>query len=156
MNENQPNDTAAPSAQKRPRSYQNHGIHTRDRRLRERGRAAIDGRTAEGREAMAWRAAALKAKGGASCPAWIKTEIRLACFDLWRIFCLQTWLISDTGARGTVINKRHRVLPKISEQYDALDAKFMRRLEALELGRGGTGMDLAQRLAQARASKDGS
>lgn len=135
--------------QKRLRSYQKHSAHARNARIKARGLAAIDGRTAEGREALAWRDAAVKSKGGAACPYAIKVEIRLATFDLWRLLCLQTFLISDSNQRGTPVNRRRRELPRIHEQYDAIDSRFMRRVEALDLGKGNNGLDLARRLAAA-------
>jgi hypothetical protein len=138
--------TGAQSQLKRRRQYQKHGRHTRDSRLRARGLAAIDGRTAEGREALSWRDAALKAKG-ASCPYALKVEIRLASFDLWRLLCLQTYLIADGNERGTIINRRRRELSRIHEQYDAINARFLRRCEALDLSKQAP-MDLAQRLAE--------
>jgi len=55
----------APLEPKSRRDYQKHGDHTRSGRLRARGLAGIDGRTAEGREALAWRDNPLRAKGGA-------------------------------------------------------------------------------------------
>jgi hypothetical protein len=134
----------ASSQHKKPREYRKHGIHTRDWRLRARGLAGIDGRTAEGREALAWRDHALKAKGGVSCPHHVKVEIRAATFDLWRLLHVQTYIIADANQRGTIVNRRRRELPRIHEQYAEIDHRFMRRCEALDLDKGG--MDLARRL----------
>ena len=145
--------TSAASAQKAPRAYEKHGDSHRQRRLRARGLAAIDRRSAEGREAFAWYDAAIKVKG-AACPYTVKVEIRLACFDLWRLLCLQTWMITDANMRGTPINRRRRELPAVHAQYDQIDARFMRRVEALELGKAPV-MDLARRLA-ARAQETAS
>lgn len=132
--------------QKSRRSYEKHGDHTRSGRLRARGLAAIDGRTAEGREALAWRDNALKAKGGASCSFAIKTEIRLATFDLFRLLHLQSFLIADCNHRLTLVNRRKRELPRIHEQYAEIDHRFARRVEALELDKAAP-VDLASRLA---------
>jgi hypothetical protein len=71
----------------------------------------------------------------------------MASFDLWRLLCLQSFLIADTHRRGTIVNRRKRELPAIHSQYDQIDARFMRRVEALELGKAPV-MDLARRLAQ--------
>ena len=140
--------------QKPSRSYIKHGMHRRDARIRARGLSAIDRRAVEGRIALDWRDHAIKAKGGAACPFAIKTEIRLACFDLWRLLCLQTWMIADASARGTIVNRRRRELSRVHEQYDAIDARFLRRCEALGLIKG-SGLDLASRLAAARRAQDG-
>jgi hypothetical protein len=144
----------AASPQKDRRGYQKHGDSRRVRCLRGRGLSAIDARTVEGREALAWRDAVLKAKGGHACPYAIKVAIALATFDLWRLLCLQAWLIADANARGTIINRRKRELPNVHAQYDQIDARFLRRIEALDLGRGSTGMDLASRLAAAQRTQE--
>jgi len=126
----------APTEQKGRREYQKHGDHTRDRRRRARGLAGIDARTSEGREkALAWREAALRAKGGASCAFAVKVEIRLATFDLFRLLHLQSYLVADANQRGTIVNRRRRELSRIHEQYDTIDARFSRRVEALELSK---------------------
>jgi hypothetical protein len=147
----------APLEQKGRRGYTMHGDHARDRRLRARGLAAIDGRTAEGREALAWRDAVLKSKGGAVCPLAVKVEIKLACFDLFRLLHLQSYFVRDANERGTIVNRRRRELPRIHEQYAEIDHRFSRRVEALELSKTAP-MDLATRLAQASQAreKDGS
>jgi hypothetical protein len=139
--------------QKASRHYVKHGDSRRQRRLRSRGLAALDARTAEGREALAWRDAALRAKGSASCPFAIKTEIKLATFDLWRLLCLQTFLIADSNHRGTIVNRRKRELSRIHEQYTEIDARFIRRVEALQLDKAPV-MDLARRLQQAQRSQE--
>jgi len=140
--------TSAAPEPKATRRYLMHGDSSRERHLHKRGLDAIDGRTLEGREALAWREAALKAKGGASCPFAIKAEIRLTCFDYWRLLCLQSYLIADANQRGTPVNRRRRELPGIHSQYDLIDSRFLRRVEALDLGKG-SGLDLAPRLARA-------
>jgi len=122
-----------------------HGRYTRDRRLKARGIAAIDARCTEGRVALGWPDAAIKAKGGTACSFAIQVEIRLACFDLWRLLCLQSFLIGEASGRGGIVNKRRRELSRIHEQYDAIDSRFMRRVEALQLGKQPV-MDLARRL----------
>ena len=75
-------------------------------------------------------------------------------FDLWRLLCLQTFLIADANRRGTIVNRRRRELSRIHEQYDAIDARFMRRVEALGLDKAPV-MDLARRLAQRAAQEAG-
>ena len=145
--------TDAPPAQKSPRQYQKHGDSYRERRLRTRGLAAIDARSVEGREALAWRDAAVKAKVGPACPYLVKVEINLACYDLWRLLSLQTYLIADANRRSTIVNKRRRELPTVHSQYDQIDARFMRRVESLELDKAPV-MDLARRLAQARTDQE--
>jgi hypothetical protein len=59
-----------------------------------------------------------------------KVEIRLAAFDLWRLLHLQTFLVADANQRRTVVNRRRRELRRIHERYDAVDARFLRRVEA--------------------------
>ena len=88
-----------------------------------------------------------EAKGGAACPFAVRTEIRLATFDLWRLLCLQSFLITDANQRGTILNRRRRELSRVHEQHDDIDARFMRRVEALDLGKAPV-LDLARRLAQ--------
>ncbi len=134
------------------REYQKHGTHTRDKRLRSRGLSGIDGRTSEGREALSWRDAVLKLKGGAACSFAVKTEIKLACFDLFRLLHLQSYMIADCNHRLTLVNRRKRELPRIHEQYAEIDHRFSRRVEGLDLGKVPP-MDLASRLAQATAER---
>ncbi len=87
-------------------------------------------------------------------PYAIKIEIRLATFDLWRLLCLQAFIIADANQRGTIVNRRRRELSKIHEQLSEIDARFLRRVEALDLGKGGTGLDLASRLAAAQRAQE--
>jgi hypothetical protein len=42
-------------------------------------------------------------------------------------------MIADASARGTIVNRRRRELSRVHEQYDAIDASFLRRCEALGL-----------------------
>ena len=136
-----------PLEQKAGRSYVKHGTHTRDARLRARGLAAIDRRTAEGKSALEWRDNALRAKGDASCAFGAKTEINQATFDLFRLLHLQSLLIADCNKRLTVVNRRKRELPRIHEQYAEIDHRFARRTEALDLSKAAP-VDLAARLAE--------
>ena len=142
--------TDTPTEQKRPQAYVKHGDRMRQNRLRTRGLAAIDGRSYEGKIALNWQASAIKVKGGSACPHWLKVEIRLACFDLWRLLHLQSYVIADANQRGTIINRRRRELSKVHDQLSEIDARFMRRVEALQLDKrtGGSVPDLAQLLAQ--------
>ena len=79
----------------------------------------------------------------------LKIQIALATFDLWRLLCLQSWLIADAVKRGTIVNKRKRELPAVHAQYDSIDGRFLRRCEALDLDKPGVvGHDLATRLRQ--------
>ena len=117
------------------------------RRLRARGLAALDARSVEDRIALNWHDALLASKGGAACPYVFKIEIRFVTFDLWRLLCLETFMIADAHRRETIVNRRKRELSRIHEQYDAIDARFLRRVEALELGKTPV-LDLARRLAQ--------
>jgi len=66
---------------------------------------------------------------------------------------LQTFLVADASPRRTVVNRPRRDLPRIHEQYDAVDARFLRRVEALNLDKQPV-MDLARRLAQARVTQE--
>jgi len=63
-----------------------------------------------------------------------KVEIRLAAFDLWRLLHLQTFLVADASptpiSAEPVVNRRRRELRRIHERYDAVDARFLRRVEA--------------------------
>lgn len=145
--------SGTPTEQKRPRAYRWHGDRLRKRRISQRGLNAIDGRSVEGREALAWRDAVLKAKGGHACPYAIKVAIALATFDLWRLLCLQAWLIADANARGTIINRRKRELPNVHAQYDQIDARLMRRIETLDLSKVQP-MDLATRLKLAHRTEE--
>jgi hypothetical protein len=93
----------------------------------------------------------VKLKGGPACPYHIRVEINLACFDLWRLLHLQTCLIADSNQRGTPVNRRFKELGNIHMQYDQIDARFMRRVESLELEKGQQ-LDLARRLTQAQGA----
>jgi len=82
-----------------------------------------------------------------------KVEIRLAAFDLWRLLHLQTFLVANANPRRAVVNRRRRELPRIHEQYDAVDARCLRHVEALDLEKQPV-MDLTRRLAQARVTQE--
>jgi len=146
-NKNDQSTMNAPSTQKRRKIYQMQGRYARDARVKARGLAAIDRRSAEGREALAWRDAAIKAKGSASCPYLVKVEINLACFNLWRALRLQSWIIDDANKRRSIINRRRRELPRVHEQYDLVEGRFLRCIELLQLDKEPV-MDLARRLQQ--------
>jgi len=68
------------------RDYRMHGNSEFVRAYKQRGYSAIDGRTYAGREAKLWREAAIRLKGGASCPFHLKLEINSAhstCGSCW-------------------------------------------------------------------------
>jgi len=95
----------APLEPKSRREYQKHGDHTRSGRLRARGLAGIDGRTAEGREALAWRDNPLRAKGGAvhmpsrSRSSWPASIFSGSCI------CKVFWSpIATSGSRSSILD----------------------------------------------------
>src|ERR1041384_6455553 len=135
--------TAAATAQKPPREYRKHGDSYRQRLLKERGIEAIDGRTATGRKAKAWRDYALEKKGGKQCPIDTREKIEAGTFSLWRALCLRSYIVADARSRGTPINKRRVKLPAINEQYDTAINQWQRINDELELDKG---IDLARRL----------
>jgi hypothetical protein len=94
-----------------PRQYQKHRDSHPEKRLRTRGLAAIDIRSAEGREALSCMMRRLRRKAGAACPFAMKVGIRLAAFDLWRLLYLQTSLIAD--ANRMIVNRGKRELSAI-------------------------------------------
>src|ERR1043165_4502530 len=134
---------AAVSAQKPLREYRKPGDSYRQRLLKERGIDAIDGRTATGRKAKAWRDYALEKKGGKQCPIDTREKIEAGTFSLWRALCLRSYIVADARSPGTPINKRRVKLPAINEQYDTAMSPWQRINDELELDKG---MDLARRL----------
>jgi hypothetical protein len=126
---------AAATAQKSRREYRKHGHFKR-----------VNGRTYAGREAKRWRAAALEQKGGKSCPLHVRLEIDAATLDVWLMLELAEVIAMDAKQRGTVLNRRANVLPKLHEQYQTIAVRFAKHSEALELDKGG--LDLARRLMQ--------
>jgi hypothetical protein len=112
--------------------------------LKERGIDAIDGRTRAGKIAKSWRRHVLALKGGKACPYHRRVEIDAATFEL-RELCLQSHMIADARVRSTLLNRSRGKLPAIHEQYETISARFERRVEALELDKGG--LDLARRLS---------
>jgi hypothetical protein len=137
---------AAATAQKSRREYRKHGHFKRVNAIRRHGYSAIDGRTYAGREAKRWRAAALEQKGGKSCPLHVRLEIDAATLDVWLMLELAEVIAMDAKQRGTVLNRRANVLPKLHEQYQTIAVRFAKHSEALELDKGG--LDLARRLMQ--------
>ena len=119
--------------QKRRREYQKHGDSYRQRILKERGIDAIDGRTAAGKKAKAWRAYALEKKGDRKCPIDTREKIEAGAFNLWRALCLRSFIVADARKRGTPINKRHAKLPMINEQYDTAMGQWQRINDELHL-----------------------
>jgi hypothetical protein len=81
-------------------------------------------------------------KGGAGCPLHTRLEIDQAAFELWLLLALGETIARDANRRGTPLNRRRNVLPKIHEQYNAVAMRFARRCEGLELEKGG--LDLAR------------
>lgn len=136
------------------REYHKSGIHRKGLR-RARGLAAVNRKTVEGKIALSWRDAALRAKGGANYPTFIKQEIAQATFDLYRLALLQTFIIADANNRGTIVNRRKRELSRIHEQYDQIDARFMRRCELLKLDQARPAMSARERLAEAIKQQNG-
>jgi len=106
------------------------------RAYKQRGYSAIDGRTYAGREAKLWREAAIRLKGGASCPFHLKLEINSAAFDLWLMLELAEESAQNAKRRGSVLNRRYKTLPKLRDQFDKVSARFERRREALQLEKG--------------------
>jgi len=132
-----------------------HGLRALDRRLRQRSWREIDSRTAEGKQALAFRDDALARKGGDSCPYYIKVEIKLATFDYFRLLHVQAYLNSDAQRRGTPVNRRRHVLGRLHEQYTAIEARFTSRLDRLNLDSSAPGLDLARRLALEQLQNNG-
>ena len=63
--------------------------------IKRQGVDAIDGRTATGRKAKAWRAYALQKKGGEQCPIDTREKIEAGTFSLWRALFLQSYIVAD-------------------------------------------------------------
>ena len=143
MNKTDESMSSAASKQNGRREYQKHGDIYRQRLLKERGIDAIDGRTAAGKKAKAWRAYALEKKGGKACPIDTREKIEAGTFALWRALCLRSYIVADARRRGTPINKRRGTLPTINEQYDTAMNQWQRINDELELDKG---LDLARRL----------
>jgi hypothetical protein len=142
---------AAASKQNGRREYRKHGHFKRVNAIRRHGYSAIDGRTYAGREAKRWRVSAMQQKGGASCPFHVKLEIDAATLDVWLMIELAEVIATDAKQRGTVLNRRAKVLPKLHEQYQAIAGRFSKRCESLQLEKGG--LDLARRLMLEQAAK---
>jgi len=141
---------AAATAHKPPREYRKHRDNYRQRLLKERGIDAIDGRTATGRKAKAWRAFALQKKGGKQCLIDTREKIEAGTFSLWRALCLRSYIVADARSRGTPINKRRVKLPAINEQYDTAMNQWQRINDELELDKG---LDLARRLMMSKGER---
>jgi hypothetical protein len=131
------------------RGYQKHGDSYRQRLLKERGVAAIDGRSRSGKQAKDWRRYALQRKGGKTCPIDVREKIEAGCFYLWRAIELRAYIVADAKKRGTPVNRRYAKLPVINDQYDTAMAQWQRINDELELNKG---LDLAQRLMMANGA----
>ena len=119
------------------RGYQKHGDSYRQRLLKERGTDAIDGRTACGKKAKAWRRYALEKKGGKACPIDIREKIESGAFYLWRALELRAYIIADARKRGTPLNRRFGKLPVVNEQYDTAMSQWQRINDELQFDKGG-------------------
>jgi len=135
---------SAPAGHKTRRGYQKSGHYRRIGALKRRGYHGIDGRTYAGREAKRWRSSTLDQKGGRHCPIQTRLEIDAAMFDLWLILELADAIVADAKKRGSTLNRRAKMLPKLHEQYQTLTSRFAKRCEALKLD--SIGLDLARRL----------
>lgn len=142
--------SSASTKRKSRREYRTHGDSYRQRLLKERGINAIDGRTLSGLQAKQWRKFALDRKGGKACPVDQKQKIEAGAFYLWRALELRSYIVADARNRGTPINRRRGVLPKINEQYDTAMEQWQRINDALELDKG---LDLARRLMLANGGQ---
>jgi hypothetical protein len=132
----------AAASQNGRRGYQKHGDSYRQRLLKERGVAAIDGRSRSGKQAKDWRRYALQRKGGKTCPIDVREKIEAGCFYLWRARASRLYRRRCPDARHSV-NKRERTLPAINAQYDTAMEQWQRINDKLQLDRG---LDLARRL----------
>ena len=147
--------TEAVTPQKARRAYKMLGHYKRVRMLMHKGFASIDGRTWAGRQAKAWREYVLSVKGG-DCVLHIRQEIDLATMDLWILLSLADAIVEDARKRGALLNKRAKTLPRVHDQYNAVNMRFAKRVEALELDKGPV-LDLARRLMlEQRAGNGGS
>jgi hypothetical protein len=135
----------AAATQNGRRGYQKHGDSHRQRLLKERGVAAIDGRSRSGKQAKSWRRYALSRKGGKTCPIDVRAKIEAGCFYLWRALELQAFIVADALKRGTPLNRRKRILPAINDQYDTAIGQWQWINDELQLDKG---MDLARRLME--------
>jgi len=143
VNENGASTEAAAPKQKARRQYVKHGDIYRQKRYREWGLHAIDGRTRAGKDAKAWYRFALSKKGGKrSCPIDTRKKIEAGAVYLWRADELLDFIVTDARTRGTPINKRHRTLPGMNEQYDTAFEQWKKINDELELDKG---LDLARR-----------
>ena len=66
------------------------------------------------------------------CIRSCEVERVLARFNLYRLLCTMNWIIADANERGSIINRRRRELPRIHEQYDLIEGRFLRCVEALQ------------------------
>jgi hypothetical protein len=128
--------------QKPSRQYQKHGDTTRARLEREHRLKAINGSTAAGRDAKAWRAYALSKKGGKQCPVDLKQKIEAGTFALWRALELRAFIVADQRRRGSLLNLRYRTLPSVNEHYDTALSQWQKINDELQLN---TELDLARR-----------
>jgi hypothetical protein len=130
-------------AQKRSHPSLTHGDRRRLRLQKEYGLRAIDGRTRSGKQAIAWRDYAMERKGGKECPPGIKLKIVAGTFALWRALELCAFITDDHKKRGSLLNKRYRVLPSVNNKYDTAYEQWRRINDELQLDQE---LDLAQRL----------
>ena len=87
-----------------------HGNSEFVRVYKQRGYSAIDDAPMRAERAKLWREAAIRLKGGASCPFHLKLEINSAAFDLWLMLELAEETAQNAKRRGSVLNRRNKNL----------------------------------------------
>jgi len=137
--------TDAPSTQKSRRGYQKHGLYTLQRRLKEVGLKAIDGRSITGRALAQWRADLVRDLGGddavstqqgALIDLCVKSKLLLDSIDVWLL------------GQPSLINKRKKSLLPIARERQQLADGLAKFLSMLGLERRVKVKTLADLLAE--------
>ncbi len=127
-----------------------HGVYALDRRLKEGGLGAIDGRSSIGRALSKWRSDLIRDLGGDTA---ISTQqealVDLAVKSKLLLDSIDAWLLQQPS----LVNKRKRTLLPVVRERQALADGLAHYLSQLGLERKTKTLDLANALRD--ASEDG-
>ena len=139
---------------KAKQSHQQHGLHALKRRLRVRGLAALDQRSATFRRALEWRRE-LEADPG-ELTATRRTILDLATMRAILLDHGYRWLIEQLEAKGALglINTKRRQLYPLAGQLAQLSETQERSMERLGLDRPARAIGESEREVVAAVRRD--
>ena len=110
-----------------------HGLNKKKRAIKKRGIDAIDGRTIEGRDALKFRADAIRDAGGKDQI----TAVKMGAIDVTTCdrYMWRSGLAYILTELGSVVNKRKKAFYQIVKDVSAMGDQYMRHGKEIGYGR---------------------